>query len=53
MGFLQGCVDGDVTCLCSLRASMREKFQSEAGGAARTSMAVKLLLWELEKHLKR
>ncbi|XP_056883755.1 TSC22 domain family protein 1 isoform X3 [Takifugu flavidus] len=31
---------------------MREKGLSEAGGAGRTSMAVKLLFWELEKHLK-
>lgn len=40
-------------CLCSLGASMRDLGLSEAGGAARTSMAVKLLFWELEKHLKR
>lgn len=55
-GFFQGCVDGEVArweCLCSPRVSMREKGLSEAGGAGRTSMAVKLLFWELEKHLKR
>lgn len=55
-GFFRGCVDGEVAhweCLCSLRASMREKGLSAAGGAGRTSMAVKLLFWELEKHLKR
>lgn len=41
-------------CVFSLRASMREKGLAEAGGArGRNSMAVKLLFWELEKHLKR
>lgn len=37
-----------------LRASMREKGLAEAGGAqGRNSAAVKLLCWELEKHLRR
>ncbi len=38
----------------SLRASMREKGLAGAGGAqGRDAMALKLLFWELEKHLKR
>lgn len=37
-----------------LRASMREKGLAEAGGApGRNATAVKLLCWELEKHLRR
>lgn len=38
----------------SLRASMREKGLAEAGGAqGMDAAALKLLFWELEKHLKR
>lgn len=41
-------------CVFSSRASMREKGLDGAGGArGRDAMALKLLFWELEKHLKR
>lgn len=40
-------------CEC-VRASMREKWAAGPGGAqAGDAMALKLLFWELEKHLKR
>lgn len=54
------CFAGWVGALClvgvcfSSSASMREKGLAGAGGAqGRDAMALKLLFWELEKHLKR
>lgn len=52
----QGCggsLLGRSVCF-SLGASMREKGLARAGGAqGRDAMTLKLLFWELEKHLKR
>lgn len=41
-------------CVFGQRALMREKGLAGAGGAqGRDKMALKLLFWDLEKHLKR
>lgn len=52
------CFRGGASRLECVHASMREKVPLEGrggGGGApgRSSMAMKLLFWELEKHLKR